>query len=343
MRARIALFAVVVAALGLLAPAGAFAARSRSVVVTTTPSVAGLRFAFGGTVYTTNSGGRMEIPVSGSAELAALLNPYAQSNRITLLGGLRPDGTRYTVDRWYSRRVGGQRTLVAALQSFVPTTFHFENPNGAVFPAGRVERMIVKRSDGLVTTYRGPQLTKPIMLQATRVVRVNGLVSKDLLYRVQAVTVDGNNLVNRAQQAFLPGKSRGVTLKLLFYSARFSAQDRLFKFAVGKSIKLEFPNRHVRQYKFDENGEVYLPALPRGNYRVTIEAGGIGLTSPVALTRNQVVKIKVVSYLDLAVMILAGLAIAMALVLAGRPTLRARLRNALPRWPRTQPKARTSE
>jgi hypothetical protein len=165
-----------------------------------------------------------------------------------------------------------------------------------------------------------------------------------MLYRVQAVTIDGNNLVNRAQQAFLPATNASVKLKLLFYSARFAAQDRLFRFSIGSGIKLEFPNHRVRRYKFDDSGQVVLPALPRGNYRVTINAPGIGLTSPVALTRNQVVKLKVVSYLDVAVVAIVLVGIALSLVLARRPQLRVRLRRALPRWSRIdRAAARTSE
>jgi hypothetical protein len=170
-------------------------------------------------------------------------------------------------------------------------------------------------------------LEKPVLLRATRIVPLGGeLVSKDLLYRVQAVTIEGNNLVNRSQQAFVPAKSGKVALRLLFYSARFIARDRIFQFAIGSGIQLRFPNGRTHFYRFNDSGEVDLPALPRGNYRITVKAPGLKVTSPVAMTRDQVATLKVVSYLDVAVVATLMLSIALGLLLVGRPVLRRRVR-----------------
>ena len=161
--------------------------------------------------------------------------------------------------------------------------------------------MQLHRSDGAAFTFSGKQLTRPVLLKATRVVPLAGtLVSKHLLYRVQAVTIDGNNLVNRAQQAFLPAESQKVTLRLLFYSAKFIARDRIFRFPIGSSITLEYPNGHSRDYKLDSSKTLVLKALPRGNYRVTVHAAGLKMKMPVAMTRDQVATLNVVSYLDVA-------------------------------------------
>jgi len=166
-----------------------------------------------------------------------------------------------------------------------------------------------------------------VLLKATRVVPLAGtLVSKHLLYRVQAVTIDGNNLVNRAQQAFLPAETPKVTLRLLFYSAKFIARDRIFRFPIGSSITLEYPNGHSRDYKLDSSKTLLLKALPRGNYRVTVHAPGLKMKMPVAMTRDQVATLNVVSYLDVAAVGFVIFATAAGLLLVGRPGLRRRLR-----------------
>jgi hypothetical protein len=261
-----------------------------------------------------------------SAALSRLGNPLGLSKAVSFRPARRRDGSTFRLQRWYSKSVNGERTLIATLREFVPTRVTFVNPNAGAFPAKNVDRVVVKRSDGAIFTFTGAKLEKPVLLQGTRVVPLTGgLVSKNLLYRVQSVTIDGNNLVNRSQQAFEPAKSARVPLKLLFYSARFTARDRLFGFPIGSGIQLEFPNGRVHVYRFDGSGGVVIPALPRGNYRVTVQAAGLGRTSPVAMTRDQVATLKVFSYLDAGVVIAVLASIALGLLLVGRPSLRKRL------------------
>ena len=324
-RASLASLALVVALSAW--PARAGAEPSATFAVLTVPATPGLTFAFGAERFTTTKNGRALVTVSGRRMITILRNPYALGRNIDLVPTTRRDGSRFRVQRWYSKNVHGVRTLVAALEGFVPTTFRFANLTGHPFATRNVGTMTVKRIDGQVTTLTGEALTRPVLLQATRVVPLaHGLVSKHLLYRVQAVTINGSNLVNRAQQAFTPAEQRNVTLKLLFYSARFVARDRLFHFPIGSGIRLEYPNHVARFYKFDDDGALTLPALPRGSYRVTVKAPAISVTSPVAMTRNQIVTIKVISYLDVAVILLLFAAIVTVLLLARRPLLRTRLR-----------------
>jgi hypothetical protein len=302
--------------------------------ISTVPRVPGVHFTFRGITRSTGTDGTTSFSASGP-QVAQLRNPYGLSRAVRLKPVARRDGSVFRLERWYSKSIHGERTLVAALREFVPTHIGFRNPNAGRFEARHVDRVVTKRSDGAVFSFSGKRLEKPVMLQATRVVPLSGgLVSKNLLYRVQAVTIEGNNLVNRSQQAFSPAEGSDVTLQLLFYSAKFLARDRLFQFPIGSGIRLEFPNGRVHFYPFDDNGEVNLPALPRGNYRVTVKAPGLKMTSPVAMTRDQVATLKVVSYLDVGVIFVVLLAIAGGLLLVGRPALRRRLRRSLQRGSR---------
>ncbi len=295
--------------------------------VQSVPAVQGLKFTFAGTTQTTGADGSTIFELTHAAFVEVQKSPFGLIQAVKLQPKVFPDGTTYRVQRWYSADIKGIRTLRAAVDEYVPTTVRFVDPKSGAFAAQKVDRVSLHRSDGAAFTFSGKRLTRSVLLKATRVVPLAGtLVSKHLLYRVQAVTIDGNNLVNRAQQAFLPAESPKVTLKLLFYSATFSARDRIFRFPIGSSITLEFPNGHARDYKLDSSGKLVLPALPRGNYRVTVHAAGLKMKMPVAMTRDQVATLNVVSYLDVATAGFVLFATAAGLLLVGRPGLRRRLR-----------------
>lgn len=325
---------VVLAALALVAigggtarAAGGGGTTQRFVRVQSVPATPGLPFSFAGTTHVTGRDGAALFALSPGQLAVLKQNPFGIVSALSLTPKVFADGTTYQVQRWYVRSVNGVRVVRAAVDEFIPTTISFVDPKSGAFAAGQVDWVRLKRSDGAVFTFSGKRLERPVLLKATRVVPLaGGLVSKRLLYRVESVTKEGNNLVNRAQQAFLPKKSRNVTLNLLFYSAKFTARDRIFRFPVGSSLTLEYPNGRTRDYKLDSSGTLVLPALPRGNYRVTIHAAGLKMRVPIAMTRDQVAVINVVSYLDVATVILVLCSIACGLLLVGRPGLRRSLR-----------------
>jgi len=327
-----ALLVVVVGTLGLgavhceIARAGG-GSSSRNLRVQSVPELRGLKFTFAGTTQTTGADGSVEFTLSRDQFVQLQQNPFGLVHAVTLDRTFFPDGTTYRIQRWYTANVNGVRTLRAAVDEYVPTRVAFVDPKSGPFAADKVGHVSLRRSDGAAFLFTGKQLSRPVLLKATRVVPLAGsLVSKHLLYRVQAVTIDGNNLVNRAQQAFLPAESPKVTLRLLFYSAKFVARDRMFRFPIGSSITLEYPNGHARDYKLDSSGAVVLGALPRGNYRVTVHAPGLKMKVPIAMTRDQVATLNVVSYLDVATVVFVLFATASGLLLVGRPGLRRRLR-----------------
>jgi hypothetical protein len=167
------------------------------------------------------------------------------------------------------------------------------------------------------------------MFRASRVVPLTGgLVSKALDYRIQSVMIGGNNVVNRAQQAFTPLTRRTMKVRVLFYSAKISASDRLFGFGIGSGIKLVFPDGAVQNVSFGNGHKLLLSALPRGNYRVSVHSWGLSAAQPLAITRDQVVELKVLSYLDIIVLITSVITIGVGLVVVGRSPGRRAAANA---------------
>ena len=67
-------------------------------------------------------------------------------------------------------------------------------------------------------------------------------------------------------------------------------------------------------------GELTLKSLPRGDYRVSVDALGISSSRPIALSGDQDVRLQVISWLDVAIVLLALVSIALALLFIRRPS-----------------------
>ena len=309
--------------LTLMVPAAATAGSAPTVEVATMPSLAGLRFELDGKVYVTDRRGRTVVPGIEGHHYSGRQLRFALARRIRLLAAPAPHGGEYRLERWYG---GGDRPLTAAIDLYQRVRFRFEDRTGRPIDLSLVDELVTKRIDGAMITLLPKRLAEPVLLQASRVVPLNGaLVSKDLLYRVQRVGIGGTNAVNRAQQAFLPAETRTSTVRLLFYSTRFQARDALFGFPIGGGIRLQYPDGHVEEHPFGPDGELVLPALARGEYRVGVDAPGFVPVTPISITRDQVATLKVLSYLDVAVLTLGTAILALGLLLARRPRLRRRL------------------
>jgi hypothetical protein len=326
-RLAIAAALAILATVGLAPAAGvarAAPAVTNAVRIGTVPKGPNLRFQLAGRVYTTDAAGRLTIPAADLQGLPRSLQIHRLqlAQRIKLLRNRQPDGSRFQIERWYVNSAG----LFAAIDLYRPVRFSLVSRSGHPVSVALLDSFQMRRIDGAVINLRSRQLARPVLLQASRVVPLNGaLVSKDLLYRIQRVSVGGNNLVNRAQQSFLPSHTLTVRLRLLFYAVRFQARDTLFGFPIGSGIRLVYPNRQVRMHPFRDGGEVALAALPRGTYHVSVVAPGLSPLAPVSITRDHLAELKVLSYLDIAVIGFVFVGALVGLLLLRRRSLRQRL------------------
>ncbi|MGH3995109.1 MAG: glycosyltransferase family 39 protein, partial [Pseudonocardiaceae bacterium] len=89
-------------------------------------------------------------------------------------------------------------------------------------------------------------------------------------------------------------------------SARMTveARDALLGFPIGSAVRLEYPDGRVKRYAIGRSGELTVGALPRGDYRVSVEALGISASRPVALWGDRRVGLTVMSWLDVAIVAL---------------------------------------
>ncbi len=308
-----------------LVPAGAATAPAaegpRAVTLHTMPRTPGVRVRHHGRTYTTDARGRVTLtlhvfrsarPTSGG------FLPFAPPKVLTTR---LPSGM--------VARFGGffKRGRVIGLSLFTKTRLRFVNLQGEDLSSTGVSAVRLKSRTGVRVTLAGGQTAK---LQASRVIAVpDGVRSKAIEYAVEAVEVAGANVVNRAQQRFFPLRTRALTVPLLLYSARFTSRDALFGYASGSAVLLTDPDGVTTRIPL-RSGHAQAQGLARGEYLVKVDASGFSFKRPVSLSRDQVVDLAVVSYLDLGVIFGGLTALAIGLVLVGRPAIRERVRGLIP-------------
>ncbi len=287
--------------------------------VQTIPAISGITFEMDGKQYVTGQNGNFFIAVD---------NPGV--HRLSVLVNLYNDPSQHIeFSRWLS---GGVKpyldVIVPSKNDYVQVGFNVFHQVGlsfvdqAKFPvnAQRVTQVTYRSVQGDVFVVSNGQ---PQWIPASRVARLaNGLVPTPLLYSVISVISDGSNVVNSSQQQFYARPNDTWKISMLLYSIHFSASDGLFNFPTGSSINLVAPDGTVKNYPLDLAGTAEIHSLARGNYSVQlVGAVGLGSRTPVALSRNQDVSIKEISFLDLAVLSVLATILTLGLLLYGRPQI----------------------
>jgi hypothetical protein len=281
--------------------------------VQSVPAVPGLRFSHRGRTVRADRLGHVRVNTTSGdirRELKVVDTPVSR-------------GVQARLDRWYP----GRNIVAIAFYHQVQPTF-VDLQGNRVDPAD-VESATVKGIHGREYTFvRG----QPRWLQVSRVVarRNQRLRSKSLRYTIEKVRIKGANVVNAGQQRFRPSETPRFPVQVLLYAARFQTRDAFFGFPIGSAVRLVFPNGREERHKLGQNGELVLRSLPRSDYEVTVDGPGFSFSRPVSLSRNQVVELEVLSYLDIGLAMFVFGAFAIGLPLIRRPALRARLAGAIP-------------
>lgn len=288
------------------------------VQVQTVPPIAGIPFRMAGKRFVSDSTGlaAVKINTAGQYRLEILVDQYQNpSKRIEFARWLEE-----SYQPFQDIQVPTEKVIQAGFDVYHQVGQAFLDLDGNPVDPQRISEFTVRSAQGdMFVLHDGQQRWIPASRVARRVI---GLEETKLLYSVLSVTVDGSNVVNQAQQRFYTYPRENWSISLLLYSLRISGKDGLFGFPVGKSVNIEFPDGRVENYPFDQAGMVEINSLARGNYYTElVGVSGLSNRIPVALSRNQDISTKVVTYLDLAVVGLLGLVIALGLLLYGRPSL----------------------
>jgi hypothetical protein len=312
--------AVVVIAALLAAPRGN--AAGLQLTLRTVPALEGVDFSFDGRRYSTPASGVLTLPVAHPGKYRLVALPWRHRDR-----GIRVSFSRWLDDVFKANRtitIDGTTNLEVGYGISYRVDTSFIDLAGRRIPPARVKSVTLASSLGEKYVLGGGE---PKWLVGVRVARrLNGLERTLVRYSVLAVDVEGANVVNQAQQRFYIAQTRALRIRLSLYDAHFSTRDLVLPISIGHAIRLTYPNGRRRDVPL-VHGEVTLTSLPRGQYQVKVLTGmGIAPQVPVALSRNQDVPLKVISYGDLAGGFLLFVGMSFGLIAARRPKLRAAMR-----------------
>jgi hypothetical protein len=286
----------------LLMVGAAPAAAQAPDTIQTIPPVPGMRFSLNGTEFRADAAGRAHPPSTAGGSLTALTTDVKR-------------GVRARFDRWYAGR------RIAALNLEYRVRFRYVDLSGKRVDPRVVRSLTLTGNNGRHHVFRG---SKPLWLSGNRVSPESGGTKSTVVsYAAQKALVGGSSVVHRGQQRFFPAEARNLQLRLLLFSARFEVRDALLGFPIGSAVLLEYPNGKLLREALGAGGELTLKSLPRGDYHVSVDALGISSSRPIALSGDQNVRLQVISWLDIAIVLLGLLSLALALLYIRRPSRRA--------------------
>ncbi len=286
-----------------------------TVHIQTIPALAGITFQMAGRQFQSGPDGSATIQIeqAGQYRLDILLDKFNDPSQEVEFG-------RWSTESYQPSRevnVPGAGVIQVGINIYHKVSMKFVDLDGYPVDPARISSTSIRSVQGDVFTLNSGDTT---WLPASRTARrQSGLEETDLLYSINSVLIDGSNVVNSAQQRFLARSDDTWTITLLLYSLNITVRDGLFASPIGKSIDVAFPNGQIKNYILDHSGNLQIHALARGIYHVSIlGVKGLGTTTPVALSRNQVVKLKIVTRMDLVIVGMVSLCFALGLLVYGR-------------------------
>ena len=310
--------------------AGTFQVRALWLTIESVPPLAGIRYAIENNLYISEDDGLVHIPLNepGTYDLQILFLPADQPTNDTKISFERWGDAVFSPNRQITVRDDTYLQAGFALEHRVAQTF-IDLAGNSVAPE-RISNLTLRTSNGATHPYVNG---KPRWLQANRIARrKNGLEVAPISYAVYSVMMEGSNVVNESQQRFEVTPEATWVIKLLLYDLQLQAHDAFFGNSVGKGAILIYPNERTQRLEFDENGKVLVTSLPRGLYGVQITGvRGMAPLTPVKLSKNQDLSLKVLSYADMGLVGGIGAIVAIGLLFFGRPQLLGAIRSTIPR------------
>ena len=150
------------------------------------------------------------------------------------------------------------------------------------------------------TTIAVPKIG-PVWLRGIKVASTAGhLGVNDVEYKISSVKLRGNNVVHVDQQRFVPAHQQKVTVQLLLFTVTLNTHDAFFGSTSGSAVDLKFADG-TTQWLPIHNGSVTFTDLPRGDYALKVHAPGLSSDKTLSVSRNQVAKLQIISWLDVTV------------------------------------------
>ena len=296
-----------------------------TVLVETVPRTPGATFTIDGSTFTTDAEGRGSAPVTdlnGVEDRLALGKQKAGSTAAALVGVSRTKPT-----------AAFQRHLIAGLAVTRTVAFRFTDLNAKVVPNNRVTSLELTGAGASVTlSPTQVRLGAPLVVRKARMVG-GQWVAQDVTYSVTKVGVEGGDAVFAGQQKLVPATDGTVTVALSVFDLQVTFRDVLFGTHVTAVADLTRPDGVTVPVAVSPDGVASMPGLVRGEYVLASRAAIVGGNTRVLVSRPSVVDLKVVTFLDVAVVTVLMVGLCVSLVWVGRAWARRSAARQLGRLP----------
>lgn len=280
-----------------------------TVVVDTVPKTSGVSFALEGATITTGPDGRGQ-GVVGDLNAVAGRIQLASATAGTVSVALQrvaklPSGAPY------------RRHVLAVLTVRHPVSLTFKDASGAPVPSSRITEVRLQ-GGGNTIILKGADVAEPVSLVSSVATQVERIWRpRQVTYSVTAVTMDGSDAVFAGRQRFNPNAARW-SIALAVFNVKVTVRDVVFGRQITSSAWVTRPDGQRFQVDLGKGGATVLTSLVRGNYDLQALSAVYGSHTKLLVSRNDVVKLRVVTRLDLIVMILALVALAGSVIVLGR-------------------------
>ena len=289
-----------------------------AIQIHTVPALPNLRFTLGTETALTGADGVAALPVpkKGAYTLTADLNPDNSPTSTIKASFVRWIDNVYLANRTID--VTGPASYTMGLRVAYRASIKFVDLNNRPVDPTLVEQAQFSTGTGTDDIVLNSQTgANDVWWTSASAVRVSAQLSASAItYRVISVKIHGAEVVNRGQQAWTPTQNGVWTIQLLLYSMTVQTRDALLGTPVIGQLKLTYPDGVLVQQQVDSAGRITFTNLPRGQYQLSLGSVAYSPPTPVALSRAQETTLRVVSFLDVALVV--GLILLVGFVVVGR-------------------------
>jgi hypothetical protein len=304
-----------------LAPSSTFATLTilaAAIQIQTVPPVSNVRFSLGAETALTGPDGIAALPVpkTGLYELTADLNYDNSSTASVKAGFVRWLDDVYTCNR--TIEVTGPATYSMGLRVAYRASVRYVDLNSQPVDPKLIDEAKFSADTGADDVFLNSEIgTDDVWWTAAYAVRYGtALTVSSVTYRAQSVKIHGAEVVNRAQQAWMPVENGVWTIQLLLYSMTVRTSDAIFGSPVAGRLTLTFPDGSTIETRVESDGRVTFANLPRGQYKLALSSVAVSPPMPVALSKDQEASLRVVTYFDVA--LVSGLILVIGIAILGR-------------------------
>ncbi|HEY0167429.1 MAG TPA: hypothetical protein VGB75_10345 [Jatrophihabitans sp.] len=288
----------------------------------TVPALAGVRFTVDGQPLVTGANGITTYTAQ---------HDFASHRLSVISSSITTKEKRYEFHRWAGQRDPAQaftRTVSGLpMRSNYVVTAAFTvqrsvlprliRQDGTALPPAEVQKITARSDNGAIVTMPPG---KPTWLDEVRPAFLHSVLSAEpVTYSLQSVMVRDTNVVDAGRQRFTPASTNNPTFTTQFHDLVITGHDAIFKTKLGTSATVTFPDGVEQTVQLDAQHTAKLTNLPRGRYKVTLEAGrAVVGVQQFGLSKDKTADLIVITALDLAILFGVLLAIAVALLVIGR-------------------------